>query len=102
MAVMARREGDKPLSGRVEMDDAWLGKVRSGGERGRGAPGKTPFVTAASTGPEGRPHKARLAPVKGFRKRETTRGAKRWGQVRSGHAERMRSLVEAVLLRGTG
>lgn len=46
MAVMARREGNKPLSGRVEMDDAWPGGARSGGKRGRGAPGKTPFVAA--------------------------------------------------------
>lgn len=35
---MARREGSKPPSGRVEMDDASLGGVRSGGKRGRGAP----------------------------------------------------------------
>ena len=53
MAVMARREGDKPLSGRVEMDGACLGGVRSGGKRGRGAPGKTPFVAAVSTSPHG-------------------------------------------------
>ena len=33
IAVMAWRERDKPLSGRVEMDDAWLGGVRSGGKR---------------------------------------------------------------------
>ena len=50
MAVMARRERDKPLSGRVEMDDAWLGGVRSGGKRGRGVPGKTPFIAAVATG----------------------------------------------------
>ena len=78
MAVMARREGEKPLSGRVEMDDAYLGGVRSGGKRGRGAPGKTPFVAAVSTNPEGRPRKAKLVPVRGFRKREIARGAKRW------------------------
>ena len=30
MAVMARREGDKPLSGRVEMDDAHPDGARSG------------------------------------------------------------------------
>ena len=57
MAVMARREGETPLSGRVEMDDAYLGGVRSGGKRGRGAAGKTPFVAAVSTSPEGRPRK---------------------------------------------
>ena len=78
MAVMARREGEKPLSGRVEMDDAYLGGVRPGGKRGRGAAGKTPFVAAVSTSPEGRPRKVKPVPVKGFRKREIARGAKRW------------------------
>ena len=75
MAVMARREADTPLSGRVEMDDAYLGGARAGGKRGRGAPGKTPFVAAVSTSPEGRPRKVKLVPVKGFRKREIARGA---------------------------
>ena len=78
MAVMARREGETRLTGRVEMDDAYLGGVRSGGKRGRGAAGKTPFVAAVSTSPEGRPGKLKLAPVKGFRKREIARGAKHW------------------------
>ena len=78
MAVMARREGGTRLTGRVEMDDAYLGGVRSGGKRGRGAAGKTPFVAAVSTSPEGRPGKLKLAPVKGFRKREIARGAKHW------------------------
>ena len=39
------------------MDDAYLGGVRSGGKRGRGSAGKTPFVAAVSTSPEGRPRK---------------------------------------------
>ena len=60
------------------MDDAYLGGTRSGGKRGLGAPGKTPFVAAVSTGPEGQPRRLKLAPVKGFRKREIARGAKRW------------------------
>ena len=50
MAVMARREGETALTGRVEMDDAYLGGVRSGGKRGRGAAGKTPFVAAVYPG----------------------------------------------------
>ena len=78
MAVMARREGETRLDGRVEMDDAYLGGRRSGGKRGRGAAGKTPFVAAVSTGSEGRPRKLKLAPVRGFRKREIARGAPRW------------------------
>ena len=60
------------------MDDAYLGGRRSGGKRGRGAAGKTPFVAAVSTSPEGRPRKLKLAPVRGFRKREIARGAPRW------------------------
>ena len=35
-------------------------------------------VAAVSTSPEGRPRKVKLVPVKGFRKREIARGAKRW------------------------
>src|ERR671932_647280 len=49
MAVMAEREGQKRLDGRVEMDDAYLGGHRPG-RRGRGAAGKQPFVAAVSTG----------------------------------------------------
>ena len=77
MAVMARREGQTRLGGRVEMDDAYLGGRRSG-KRGRGAAGKTPFVAAVSTGAEGRPRKLKLVPVRGFRKREIARAAPRW------------------------
>ena len=70
MAVMARREADTPLSGRVEMDDAYLGGARAGGKRGRGAPGKTPFVAAVSTSPRafGRPRQgqSRAGPGQGL------------------------------------
>ncbi len=77
MAVMARREGERRLGGRVEMDDAYLGGKRSG-RRGRGAAGKTPFVAAVSTGAGGCPRKLKLAPVGGFRRREIARGAPQW------------------------
>jgi len=39
--MLDRDEGKPPMSGRVEIDDAYLGGVRSGGKRGRGAEGKT-------------------------------------------------------------
>ena len=39
---------------------------------------QSPFLAAVSTSPEGRPRKVKLVPVKGFRKREIARGAKRW------------------------
>jgi hypothetical protein len=35
--VMMQRDANKRLSGRVELDDAYLGGERSGGKRGRGA-----------------------------------------------------------------
>lgn len=78
MRAMAAREAKKPkLSGRVEVDDAYLGGERSGGKRGRGAAGKTPFVAAVETTPERRPQRLRLTVVKGFRKKEVEKIAKR-------------------------
>ena len=78
MRAMAAREAAKPkLEGRVEIDDTYLGGERSGGKRGRGASGKTPIVAAVETTPERRPKRLRLSVVKGFRKREVERLAKR-------------------------
>jgi hypothetical protein len=77
MAAMQLRDGAKPkLAGRVEIDDAYLGGERSGGKRGRGSPGKTPFVAAVETTAERTPRRIRLTVVKGFRKREIERFAK--------------------------
>ncbi len=42
--VMMERDAGKRLSGRVEIDDAYLGGERTGAKRGRGAPGKAPFL----------------------------------------------------------
>src|SRR3954470_8835286 len=78
MRAMGAREAVKPkLAGRVEVDDAYLGGERPGGERGRGAAGKTPIVAAVETTPEREPKRLRLSVVKGFRKREVERIAKR-------------------------
>jgi hypothetical protein len=44
MQVMLERERNQPLSGRVELDDAYWGGARHGGKRGRGSENKTPFV----------------------------------------------------------
>ena len=56
MQVMLERDQDKPLTGeRIEVDDAYIGGERSGGKRGRGSAGKTPFVAAVETTAEGRP-----------------------------------------------
>ncbi len=59
------------------MDDAYLGGRRSGAKRGRGAPAKTPIVAAVETTPEGRPVRIKLRRVKGFRKTEIAKMAKR-------------------------
>ena len=78
MRAMGAREADKPkLAGRVEVDDAYLGGERPGGKRGRGAAGKTPIVAAVETTAERRPRRLRLSVVKGFRKKEVERLAKR-------------------------
>ena len=78
MAAMQAREAEKPrLEGRVEVDDAYLGGQRSGGKRGRGAAGKTPFVAAVETTAERKPRRLRLTVVKGFRKKEIATLAKR-------------------------
>ncbi len=64
--VMMERDASQRLRGRVELDDAYLGGERSGGKRGRGAPGKTPFVAAVETTPEGKPVRLKLRRVSGF------------------------------------
>ena len=77
MQSMLERDAKLPLTGRVEMDDAYLGGRRSGAKRGRGAPGKTPFVAAVQTTKEGQPVRIKLRRVKGFRKSEIAKMAKR-------------------------
>ena len=71
MQVMLERDAGKRLSGRVEIDDASLGGERSGGKRGRGAPGKTPIIAAVETTPEGQPVRLKL-------RRSRASGARRW------------------------
>src|SRR3954453_11881342 len=72
----AAREAAKPkLAGRVEMDAAPLGGERPGGERGRGAAGKTPIIAAVETTAERKPGRLRLTVVRGFRKREVEKSA---------------------------
>jgi hypothetical protein len=78
MRAMADREAKKAkLEGRVEIDDASLGGERSGGKRGRGAAGKTPIVAAVETTPDRKPRRLKLTVVKGFRKKEVEKLAKR-------------------------
>jgi hypothetical protein len=57
MSVMAEREAQTKLDGRVEMDHAVLGGARSelaGGKRARGGPNKTPSRRDPAHGPQRR------------------------------------------------
>lgn len=49
MQVMVDREQGRQLTGRVEIDDAYLGGEVRGGKAGRGSPNKVPFVAAVQT-----------------------------------------------------
>ena len=55
MEAMRVREDGRELSGRVEIDDAYLGGELSGGTAGRGSENKVPFVAAVQTTPAGHP-----------------------------------------------
>jgi transposase-like protein len=77
MQVMMERDATKRLTGRIEVDDAYLGGERNGGKRGRGSPGKTPIVAAVETTPQGKPIRLQLRRVKGFRRAEIVTLAKR-------------------------
>lgn len=78
MAVMQKRNAEKRLEGRVQMDDAYLGgekRVSEGGKRGRGSPNKLPFVVAVSTR-EGKPSQIQLRCVDDFTKGSIERYAR--------------------------
>jgi hypothetical protein len=55
MEAMRLREEPRELSGRVEIDDAYLGGERTGGKAGRGSENKVPFVAAVQTTASGHP-----------------------------------------------
>jgi hypothetical protein len=55
MQVMLSREQWRQLTGRVEIDDAYLGGQVQGGTAGRGSPNKVPFVAAVQTTESGQP-----------------------------------------------
>lgn len=55
LEVMRLREEPRQLTGRVEMDDAYLGGERSGGKPGRGSENKVPFLAAVQTTESGQP-----------------------------------------------
>jgi hypothetical protein len=66
MTAMAARDAQHRLSGRVQVDDAYLGGERAGGKPGRGSENKVPIVAAVSLNDEGCPLYVKLTPVAGF------------------------------------
>jgi transposase-like protein len=75
--VMMERERAKPLEGRVEMDDAYLGGERNGGKRGRGSPSKLPFIAAVETTRDGKPVRMKTRRVAKFDKKRIKKIAER-------------------------
>lgn len=55
MEAMRQREESRQLTGRIEIDDAYLGGECVGGKAGRGSPNKVPFVAAVQTTEAGQP-----------------------------------------------
>ncbi len=66
MHAMATVEQSKPISGRIEMDDAYLGGKHKGGSRGRGSENKQPFVAAVATDKKNHPLEIKLDLINSF------------------------------------
>ena len=62
MEAMRQREEGRQLSGRVEIDDAYLGGEHPGGKRGRGSENKVSFLAAVQTTEDGQAVLACLSP----------------------------------------
>ena len=77
MQVMMERDASQPLSGFIELDDAYLGGERSG-KPGHGVADKTPFVAAVQTTAQGQPEAVKLQVVKGFHSQIIGRWADAW------------------------
>lgn len=70
MQVMFEREHSTRLSGRVEVDDAYLGGELQGGKSGRGSENKVPFIAAVQTNNQNNPLYVVFSRVKTFSKKE--------------------------------
>ena len=77
LQVMKESDDSTPLSGNIQIDDAYWGGEKHGGKRGRGASGKTPFVAAIQTNENGHPIAMRMTKLSGFKKDEIFNWAER-------------------------
>ena len=64
LQVMVMQEDTRRLTGRVEVDDAYLGGRLTGGKPGRGSDNKVSFIAAVQTTDDGRPLLACLQKLK--------------------------------------
>lgn len=64
--VMKNADDNLQLAGLVELDDVYWGGKSPGGKRGRGADGKTPFLTGIARNIEGHPIHMRMSRVGSF------------------------------------
>ena len=77
MQVMCERESSTRLSGRVEVDDAYLGGENPGGKAGRGSENKIPFIAAVQTNDKRHPLYVIFSRVKAFSNAEVKAWADR-------------------------
>jgi transposase-like protein len=77
MQIMCEQESTTKLSGRVEVDDAYLGGQHPGGKAGRGSENKVPFIAAVQTNDQHHPRYAVFSKVKSFSSDEVTAWAHR-------------------------
>ncbi len=74
---MKERDNSQPLTGVVQIDDAYYGVELQGGKRERGSENKIPFVAAVSTNEEGHPIRMSFTVMKGFRFSEIAQWSKK-------------------------
>jgi len=77
MQVMCERESATRLSGRVEVDDAYLGGEYPGGKAGRGSENKVAFIAAVQTNDQNNPLYAVFSQVKVLSGEEVASWAKK-------------------------
>jgi len=74
--VMKQADDRLLLEGFIELDDVYWGGKHRGGKRGRGAPGKTPFLAAVARNMEGHPIHMRMSKLTAF----TSANVNAWSQ----------------------
>jgi transposase-like protein len=75
MKTMAQRDSEQPLTGSIQLDDAYLGGERPG-VGGRGSINKVPIVAAVATCDDGHPLRVKLNQVAGFTREAITHWAR--------------------------